>query len=76
MVSVRLPKLGAGMESATIVAWLKKDGDPVEEGEPLLQVETDKAVEEVAAPATGRPLRKLCAVGNKVEAGQALAEIG
>lgn len=50
---VRLPKLGAGVEQATIVAWLKRTGDPVVRGEPLVQVETDKAIVEIEAPADG-----------------------
>ena len=50
---VRLPKLSATMTEAVIVEWLKSEGDPVAEGEPLLQVETDKAVMEVESPVSG-----------------------
>lgn len=50
---VVLPKLGMGIEEATVVRWLKGVGDPVKEGEPLLEVETAKATQEVEALATG-----------------------
>ena len=50
---VFMPKFEMTQEAGQIVAWLKHEGDPVEKGEPLLQVETDKAILEVEAPATG-----------------------
>jgi len=55
---VILPKLGQTMEEGTIVEWLKKEGDPVERGDILFQVESDKAVLEVEARAKG-VLRKI-----------------
>jgi pyruvate dehydrogenase E2 component (dihydrolipoamide acetyltransferase) len=51
--AVIMPKLEISQESATIVDWLKQEGDPVEKGEPLLVIETDKATLETEAPATG-----------------------
>ena len=50
---VFMPKFEMTQETGTIVSWLKNQGDQVEKGEPLLEVETDKAVLEVEAPATG-----------------------
>ena len=50
---VKLPRLGQGMESGTIVRWLKSEGDRVEKGEPLYEVDTDKATQEVEAEASG-----------------------
>ena len=50
---VKLPRLGQGMESGTIVKWLKAEGDTVEKGEPLFEVDTDKATQEVEAEASG-----------------------
>jgi len=50
---VFMPKFEMTQEAGQIVAWLRHEGDPVEKGEPLLQVETDKAILEVEAPATG-----------------------
>ena len=50
---VRLPQYGMTMHEGTIVTWLKGVGDPVTEGEPLAEVETDKVTMEVLAPASG-----------------------
>ena len=50
---VKLPRLGQGMESGTIVQWLKAEGDRVEKGEPLYELDTDKATQEVEAEASG-----------------------
>ena len=40
-VEVKLPRLGQGMESGTIVRWLKTEGDAVTKGEPLYELDTD-----------------------------------
>ena len=39
---VKLPRLGQGMEMGTIVRWLKGEGDQVQKGEPLYEIDTDK----------------------------------
>ncbi|MGA9039509.1 MAG: dihydrolipoamide acetyltransferase family protein [Terriglobales bacterium] len=51
--SVVMPALEMGQETGKLVAWRKKEGETVVKGEPLLEVETDKAVLEVEAPADG-----------------------
>jgi pyruvate dehydrogenase E2 component (dihydrolipoamide acetyltransferase) len=48
-----MPKLGETMEEGTITKWLKKEGDKVEKGEPIVEVMTDKANFEVESPAAG-----------------------
>lgn len=57
---VTMPKWGLTMVSGTVTGWTREEGDPVTEGAPLLTVETEKAVDEVEAPATGI-LRKIVA---------------
>jgi pyruvate dehydrogenase E2 component (dihydrolipoamide acetyltransferase) len=52
-VSVVMPALEMAQESGKLLAWLKKEGDAVSKGEPLLEIETDKAVLEIEAPADG-----------------------
>lgn len=52
-VEIRMPKLDMTMEEATIVRWLKQEGEWVEKGEPILEVMTEKVVMEVEAPASG-----------------------
>ena len=55
---VVMPKLGLTMEEGSVNKWLKKEGDAVQEGEPLMEVMTDKAAVEVESPASG-VLRKI-----------------
>ena len=50
---VIMPKFGMSQEEGTIVEWLKREGDRVEAGEPILEVTTDKVNMDVEAPATG-----------------------
>ena len=73
---VTLPRLGQGMESGTIVRWLKAEGDPVEKGEPLYELDTEKVTQEVEAEASGTLLRILAGEGEEIEVGKAIAVIG
>lgn len=50
---VFVPKMTDFMEEGTIVAWLVAEGDHVDEGQPILEIETDKATAEMGAPAAG-----------------------
>ena len=52
-VNVVMPKLGLTMEKGTIVRWLKKEGDLLIQGEPLVEILTDKVTYQVDAPASG-----------------------
>ncbi len=72
---VILPRLGQGMETGTIVKWLKSEGDTVEKGEPLFEVDTDKATQEVEAEASGVLLR-IAVQSGEVPVGQTVALIG
>src|SRR5438034_5666373 len=72
---VKLPRLGQGMESGTIVRWLKSEGEPVEKGEPLYELDTDKVTQEVEADASGVLLRIAVQEG-EVEVGHTIAVIG
>lgn len=70
-----MPMLGEVMEEGRIVAWLKKEGDSVERGENLLEVETDKAIMEVESTATGVLKKILVAEGETVPVNAPLALI-
>src|SRR5215831_14415672 len=72
---VRLPRLGQGMESGTIVKWLKAEGDPVEKGEALYELDTDKVTQEVEAEASG-VLLKIAVSEGEVPVGQTIGFIG
>src|SRR5215211_1786356 len=71
-----LPRLGQGMESGTIVRWLKQEGDSVEKGEALYELDTEKVTQEVEAEASGVVLRILAAEGEEVDVGRPVVVIG
>jgi pyruvate dehydrogenase E2 component (dihydrolipoamide acetyltransferase) len=72
---VKLPRLGQGMESGTIVKWLKSEGDAVEKGEALYELDTDKVTQEVEAEASG-VLLKIAVREGEVEVGKTIGFIG
>jgi pyruvate dehydrogenase E2 component (dihydrolipoamide acetyltransferase) len=72
---VKLPRLGQGMESGTIVKWLKSEGDQVEKGEPLYELDTDKVTQEVEAEVSG-VLLKIAVAEGEAPVGQTIAVIG
>jgi pyruvate dehydrogenase E2 component (dihydrolipoamide acetyltransferase) len=72
---IKLPRLGQGLESGTIVKWLKSEGDSVEKGEPLYELDTDKVTQEVEADASG-VLLKIAISEGEVEVGKTIAVIG
>jgi pyruvate dehydrogenase E2 component (dihydrolipoamide acetyltransferase) len=72
---VKLPRLGQGMEAGTVVRWLKQEGEEVEKGEPLYELDTDKVTQEVEAEASG-VLLKIAVQEGEVPVGQTIAVIG
>lgn len=62
---LRLPAVAAGTETARLSRWLKGEGDPVAAGEPVAEVESDKATVEIEATATGRLGRILVQAGEE-----------
>lgn len=73
---VLVPLLGEGVEEVTVTKWLKKEGDSVNELEPLLEVNTDKVDTEIPAPAAGTVLKILAEEGVPAKVGAILAYIG
>jgi pyruvate dehydrogenase E2 component (dihydrolipoamide acetyltransferase) len=72
---VKLPRLGQGMESGTIVRWLKAEGETVSKGEPLYELDTDKVTQEVEAE-TGGVLLKIVVEDGEVDVGTTVGVIG
>ena len=72
---VILPALGMSQDTGRIVQWLKANGDQVVKGEPLLEIETDKATVEIEAPAIGTLARVSASAGDDVPVGQVIALI-
>jgi pyruvate dehydrogenase E2 component (dihydrolipoamide acetyltransferase) len=72
-----MPKMTDHMEAGVILSWLVKEGEPVEKGQPLLEIETDKATVELEAPAAGilKAIRSGVVPGASVPVGETLAFI-
>ena len=73
--SVVMPALEMAQETGKLLAWRKKEGDRVSKGEPLLEIETDKAVVEVEAPADGVLAGIKASEGAEIPVGQTIAWI-
>jgi pyruvate dehydrogenase E2 component (dihydrolipoamide acetyltransferase) len=72
----RLPDIGEGLIEAEVVEWLVGVGDRVELDQPLVQVETAKAITDIPSPRAGVLLRQGAPAGSSIEVGQVLAVIG
>jgi pyruvate dehydrogenase E2 component (dihydrolipoamide acetyltransferase) len=74
MIPVTLPQLSISMEEGKVLRWLVEDGAPVSAGQPIVEIETDKATVEVEAPADGR-VRIAAAEGAILSVESTIAEI-
>ena len=74
-VSVVMPALELMQESGKLVSWRRREGDAVSKGEPLLEIETDKAVVEIEAPADGILTAIKAEIGAVIPVGQTIAWI-
>jgi pyruvate dehydrogenase E2 component (dihydrolipoamide acetyltransferase) len=73
--TVVLPKWGMGIEEGTVTRWLKAEGDTVVQGEPLVEIETAKATQEVEAPTSGRLVKILLPAGQSAAVSTEIAII-
>ncbi len=74
-MDVILPKWGMTMQEATVTGWLKAVGDPVDKGDELVEVETDKVSTAVEAPTSGVLTERRAEVGDVVAVGDVIAVI-
>ena len=72
-IEILLPKMGESVAEATIIKWLKEEGDTVEMDEPIVEIATDKVDSEVPAPEDGILVKKLCGENDVIQVGQAIA---
>lgn len=72
---VIMPVLGMNQDTALLVSWLAEEGDSVVEGEPIMEVETDKAVMQLDAPASGVLVNVTAAAGEDVQVGSVIAQV-
>ena len=73
LVALEIPKVGLVMESARLVRWLKNVGEAVKQGEPLLEVETEKSVVEIESTESGRLVELLLQVDQEARVGDRIA---
>src|SRR5438093_5707113 len=71
----KLPDLGEGLEEAEIVAWLVKEGESVELNQPIVEVETEKALVQIPSPYAGVIEKLHGDVGDRVKVGSTLVSI-
>ena len=76
VTELTMPQMGYDMQEGTVVRWLKAEGSNVELGEPVAEIETDKAVVEFESYASGSLLQILVPEGSTVPVGQAIAVVG
>ncbi len=74
--SVVMPQMGYDMQEGTLVRWLKQEGEEIARGEAIAEIETDKAVIEMEAYASGVVLKAVVAEGSTVPVGETIAFIG
>src|SRR5438270_8299335 len=70
-----MPKWGLAMKTGLVVEWLKRPGDAIQQGEPLVEIESEKATNEVEAPSTGILRSLVVTEGQDAPVGAALAVI-
>lgn len=75
MYEFKLPDIGEGVAEAEVVAWLVREGDLVQEDQPIVEVVTDKATLEIPSPRAGRVHRLCCREGEVIAVGHVLVEI-
>ncbi len=71
-----LPDLGEGLTEGEVARWLVREGDAVSEGDPVVEIQTDKTTVELPSPCAGRVLMILVAEGDVVPVGATLVVIG
>ena len=73
---IKMPDLGTTVETILLIKWLKQEGDKVKMGEPLCEVQTDKANTELESVASGVLLKQAIAEDTEVTVGTTIAYIG
>jgi pyruvate dehydrogenase E2 component (dihydrolipoamide acetyltransferase) len=74
MAELTMPKMGDAMEEGTVLRWLKKEGDSIEEEEPIAEIQTEKATIEVPSYTAGKLVKILVSEGQTVPVGTPIAQ--
>ena len=73
--SITMPQFREEAKSSILCAWLKEEGEPVQKGDPLFEVETDKVVHRVEAAEDGIIVKRFFEEGDEVPADETVAEL-
>jgi len=73
---IKIPDIGTTVDHVRLIRWLKEEGDEVERGEPICEVETDKAASELESVAAGVLLRQTAPEDSEVEQGEVIGYVG
>jgi pyruvate dehydrogenase E2 component (dihydrolipoamide acetyltransferase) len=73
--NVIMPALGVAQQTGTLLKWLKAEGQAVNKGEPLMEIETDKATVEIEAPGSGVLINVTASAGDEIPVGNRIAVI-
>ena len=76
MTDITIPNVGESVAEVTIASWFKQPGDAVKKDEPLVEIETDKASQELVAPEDGTLSEVLVSEGDTVAVGTLIAKLG
>lgn len=76
MTDIKIPNVGESVSEVTIATWLKKEGDSVKKDEAIVELETDKASQELVSPEDGTLEEILVAEGDVAEIGKVIAKLG
>ena len=74
-IEIEMPRLGESIEEATVLSFFKKEGEQVQEGEPIIEIATDKVDSEIVAPCSGIIEKIFVTVNEVVEIGKVLLSI-
>src|ERR1700744_1715317 len=74
-MDLKLPPLGEGVDSGSVVSILVKEGDELAKGQGMIELETGKAVAPVPAPSAGKVTKIMVTVGDKISVGQPILSI-
>jgi pyruvate dehydrogenase E2 component (dihydrolipoamide acetyltransferase) len=74
--AIKMPDIGTTVEQITVLKWLKKEGEAVKRGEPLCEIQTDKAVTELESFSQGILLKQVVAENTDVAIGDVIAYVG
>ena len=76
ILPITMPKWGLTMKEGTIVSWLKEVGDEIKKGDNLVEIETEKVVNEFESPESGILLKKIAEVNIKLNVGSLIGILG